>query len=173
VPRKRKNGERADGIAIDYRDHRASGACGLRDFAGAEPDINGGDYAGANAYDSPSAGYESGYGSGGYEGEWGSQRGGPHEEFDPDYQQWRREQMRTLDEDYRNWRQDRYKKFSDEFGQWRSSRPRSQTGSSSGSSTSIGSESGSSGSSGAGSTGSSGTGSTGSSSGTSSSGKSR
>ena len=60
VPRKRKNGERADGIAIDYRDHRASGACGLRDFAGAEPDINGGDYAGANAYDSPSAGYESG-----------------------------------------------------------------------------------------------------------------
>ncbi len=43
--------------------------------------------------------------------------------FDPDYRQWRNEQMRKLDEDYDEWRRDRYKKFSDEFTQWRSNRP--------------------------------------------------
>ncbi len=52
------------------------------------------------------------------------QQGGPfnahHEaDFDPDYHQWRSEQMRALDADYRNWRQDRYQKFSDEFSSWR------------------------------------------------------
>ena len=43
--------------------------------------------------------------------------------YDPDYDQWRREQMRSLDEDYRNWRGERYKKFSDDFSTWRSNRP--------------------------------------------------
>lgn len=43
--------------------------------------------------------------------------------YDPDYDQWRREQLRGLDEDYRNWREERYKKFSDEFSSWRSNRP--------------------------------------------------
>jgi len=53
---------------------------------------------------------------------WG---GGRHDDqFDPDYHQWRSEQIRALDEDYRSWRQDRYKKFSDEFDQWRSGRSR-------------------------------------------------
>ncbi len=42
--------------------------------------------------------------------------------FDPDYQQWRDEQIRNLDSDYETWRKDRYKKFSDEFNTWRSSR---------------------------------------------------
>ncbi len=42
--------------------------------------------------------------------------------FDPDYRQWRDEQMRAFDDDYRQWRQDRYKKFSDEFTTWRSGR---------------------------------------------------
>jgi hypothetical protein len=46
-------------------------------------------------------------------------------QFDPDYHQWRNEQLRTLDDDYRNWRQDRYKKFSDEFSNWRKNRPAS------------------------------------------------
>jgi hypothetical protein len=43
-------------------------------------------------------------------------------EFDPDYLQWRREQMQRLDDDYRSWRQDRFKKFSDEFSSWRKQR---------------------------------------------------
>ena len=42
--------------------------------------------------------------------------------YDPDYQQWRNEQMRNLDNDYESWRADRYKKFSDEFNTWRSNR---------------------------------------------------
>lgn len=51
------------------------------------------------------------------------QQGSPNEQqFDPDYQQWRSEQMRNLDDDYRNWRRDRYKKFSEEFTTWRNSR---------------------------------------------------
>jgi hypothetical protein len=49
------------------------------------------------------------------------------DQFDPDYHQWRSEQMRALDEDYRSWRQDRYKKFSNEFDQWRSERNRNLT----------------------------------------------
>ena len=41
---------------------------------------------------------------------------------DPDYHQWREEQIRNLDNDYQSWRQDRYRKFSDEFNTWRASR---------------------------------------------------
>jgi hypothetical protein len=48
--------------------------------------------------------------------------------FDPDYHQWRGEQMRKLDDDYRSWREDRYKKFSDEFSSWRKSRPQGGPG---------------------------------------------
>lgn len=72
----------------------------------------------------------------------------PHR-FDPDYDQWRSEQLRNLDDDYDAWRKDRYKKFSAEFNAWRSSRSGSQPGrddssstrgqAGSGSSTSIGS----------------------------------
>lgn len=60
----------------------------------------------------------------------GEQGGSRHEsEFDPDYLQWRNEQMRSLDEDYRSWRRDRFKKFSDEFSTWRGQRAgRSQPG---------------------------------------------
>jgi hypothetical protein len=43
---------------------------------------------------------------------------------DPDYQQWRNEQLRNLDEDYESWRGERYKKFSDDFNTWRSNRTR-------------------------------------------------
>jgi hypothetical protein len=41
---------------------------------------------------------------------------------DPDYLQWRREQMRNLDRDYAEWRKERYKKFSEDFDQWRRAR---------------------------------------------------
>lgn len=49
-------------------------------------------------------------------------QGRTSEPFDPDYHQWRQEQVDALDEDYRNWRNDRYKKFSDEFNKWRTER---------------------------------------------------
>jgi hypothetical protein len=42
--------------------------------------------------------------------------------FDPDYHQWRDEQLRNLDNDYQDWRKERYQKFSDEFATWRNSR---------------------------------------------------
>ncbi len=68
-------------------------------------------------------GYQSGYG--GYGQGYGGRQGGDaqqRDQFDPDYSQWRREQMRALDDDYQQWREDRFKKFSDEFSTWRSSR---------------------------------------------------
>ncbi len=43
-------------------------------------------------------------------------------QFDPDYYQWRNEQLSALDDDYQAWRGERYKKFADEFNQWRSGR---------------------------------------------------
>lgn len=46
------------------------------------------------------------------------------DEFDPDYYQWRSEQMRALDDDYRAWRQERNGSFSDEFTAWRDERVR-------------------------------------------------
>lgn len=61
-------------------------------------------------------------------GDWSSRSGtNQHgqeqgDEFDPDYHQWRRDQLQTLDNDYRQFRQERFKKFSDEFSSWRTSR---------------------------------------------------
>lgn len=55
---------------------------------------------------------------------------------DPDYHQWRQEQIRNLDRDYNDWRQERYHKFSSDFDSWRSNRPRGdlpQTGETDGS----------------------------------------
>ena len=58
--------------------------------------------------------------------DWQDRQGRSHDqnrhEFEPDYHQWRAEQVRALDDDYRNWRQDRYKKFSEEFSDWRKNR---------------------------------------------------
>ena len=82
-----------------------------------QPDYRGGER--------PAGGYGS-YGS--TDGAYGDvqrhnpQQGQQHGHFDPDYHQWRTEQMNKLDEDYRSWRSDRYKKFSDEFKSWRSAR---------------------------------------------------
>jgi hypothetical protein len=80
---------------------------------------------------------EGSYGSHG----WG-RRGDAHDlddrQFDPDYRQWREQQMRELDRDYELWRQERYKKFSEEFNQWRESRRR-PSGQSAGSDTPGGS----------------------------------
>jgi len=48
--------------------------------------------------------------------------------FEPDYHQWREEQLRNLDNDYETWRGERYKKFSEDFNTWRSSRERDSGG---------------------------------------------
>ncbi len=64
------------------------------------------------------------YGDGGYQGNWRSGQGGGQSYHDPDYHQWRSEQMRQLDRDYDEWRQHRYQRFSDEFNDWRSTRDR-------------------------------------------------
>ena len=47
---------------------------------------------------------------------------------DPDYQQWRDEQLRMLDDDYDTWRKERYQKFSDDFSQWRTTRNTGSSG---------------------------------------------
>lgn len=41
---------------------------------------------------------------------------------DPDYHQWRNEQISSLDKDYETYRGERYQKFSDDFNTWRSNR---------------------------------------------------
>lgn len=46
--------------------------------------------------------------------------------FDPDYHQWRGEQMRQMDAEYEEWRRERYQRFSSEFDQWRSQRTAGQ-----------------------------------------------
>jgi len=61
------------------------------------------------------------YGDNGYQGNFQQgQRGQAY--HDPDYHQWRGEQLSKLDRDYDEWRQHRYQRFADEFDQWRSSR---------------------------------------------------
>ena len=74
---------------------------------------NTGPYAGSQTY----GGYGDQLGYGSYQG--GRQQQHHH---DPDYQQWREQQLRNLDEDYQSWRGERYKKFSDEFDSWRKNR---------------------------------------------------
>ena len=66
---------------------------------------------------------------GGYEANYAGQH------HDPDYHQWRNEQIRGLDNDYKAWREERYSNFSNEFGEWRRGRQNKQStgGSSSGS----------------------------------------
>lgn len=74
---------------------------------------NAGPYAGSQTY----GGYGDQLG-------YGSRPEGRHEgqHHDPDYQQWREQQLRNLDDDYQSWRGERYKKFSDEFDNWRKNR---------------------------------------------------
>jgi hypothetical protein len=63
---------------------------------------------------------------------------------DPDYQQWRNEQLERFDDDFEAFRRERYGKFAEEFNTWRSNRanqkPSSEnpgTGSSDSSSSSL------------------------------------
>ena len=97
---------------------------GSRRPSGLDRDYRGAGYAGPGGYGGGFGGQDVGRGRGQY---GGGQRENQH--FDPDYDQWRREQLRALDDDYNQWREDRFKKFSDEFSTWRSSRAqRSETG---------------------------------------------
>lgn len=74
---------------------------------------NAGPYAGSQTY-------------GGYGDQLGYGSTPPH--HDPDYHQWREQQMRQLDEDYQSWRGERYKRFSDDFETWRRERALRQAG---------------------------------------------
>ena len=61
------------------------------------------------------------YGDNGYQGNFQQgQRGQSY--HDPDYHQWRSEQLSRLDRDYDEWRQHRYQRFSEEFDNWRTNR---------------------------------------------------
>ena len=61
------------------------------------------------------------YGDNGYQGNWTQgQRGQSY--HDPDYHQWRSEQLNRLDRDYEEWRQHRYQRFADDFDTWRANR---------------------------------------------------
>ncbi|MFL6679148.1 MAG: hypothetical protein ACJ8IK_12465 [Burkholderiaceae bacterium] len=61
------------------------------------------------------------YGDNGYQSNWQQGQQG-HAFHDPDYHQWRNEQMNKLDRDYHEWRQQRYQRFSDDFDKWRADR---------------------------------------------------
>lgn len=76
---------------------------------------NAGPYAGSQTY----GGYGDQLGYGSYQ-----DRSQQH--HDPDYQQWREQQLRNLDDEYQSWRGERYKKFSDEFDSWRKNRQSQQ-----------------------------------------------
>ena len=125
-------GQRPWGDERDWNRRSASSGADSREWAPPGPqhgkayprgyDRSGSDYGGQGC---------DVFGPRGSEGEMGQSDQG---QFDPDYHQWRNEQLRTLDDDYRNWRQDRYKKFSDEFSHWRKNRPSSAGESDSGSS---------------------------------------
>ena len=89
------------------------------------------------------SGYGEDYGQDVYRGgEYGRSSPEAHEEFDPDYLNWRRAQMasydrdyshwrehqaRIHDDDYRRWREERRRKFHDDFHGWRLSRTDSGT----------------------------------------------
>lgn len=53
--------------------------------------------------------------------------------FEPDYQRWRGEQLRSFDDDYQAYRQQQRKSFSEEFSAWRDSRRVQATGTRTGS----------------------------------------
>ncbi|HEY8977086.1 MAG TPA: hypothetical protein VIN75_22915 [Burkholderiaceae bacterium] len=62
------------------------------------------------------------YGDNGYQSNWQQGQRGGQAYHDPDYHQWRSEQLNKLDRDYEEWRQHRYQRFSDDFDKWRADR---------------------------------------------------
>jgi len=62
------------------------------------------------------------YGDNGYQGNWEQGQRGGQAYHDPDYHQWRSEQLNKLDRDYEEWRQHRYQRFSEDFDKWRADR---------------------------------------------------
>lgn len=89
---------------------------------------NEGPNPGFGSNPSHGSGHEQQPGGQSWEGNQGGQQsardyGSSHQDLlDPDYQQWRSEQMRSFDDDYRNWRQERFRRFSDDFTNWRKGR---------------------------------------------------
>jgi hypothetical protein len=48
----------------------------------------------------------------------------PDHEFDPDYVQWREEQLRSHDRDYQEWRRSQHRQYDDQYRQYRDERQR-------------------------------------------------
>jgi hypothetical protein len=124
-PRRSQYGETDYGV---YGPHYGSGYPGDA--------IHGGDVRGyGHSQYAGGYGYERGddrYGRQGYgQSEWHQEYEREQHRFDPDYLQWRAEQIRNLDNDYFNYRRERYKKFSEEFDAWRRNRASSAGGSAS------------------------------------------
>lgn len=127
-------GYRNDGRTLHrYQDQDRCGAGGSRSggWASQRYPEDGGSFGwdqgyGAGAQD----GYEDMQGYGGYGGyetgrgarTYGSPSRQQQQRRDPDYHQWREEQLRMLDDDYESWRKERYQKFSEEFNTWRANR---------------------------------------------------
>ncbi len=81
--------------------------------------FGGGQLGGYQEWEQAHRGRDQEYSGRGGDYQQSSRSGNQSDQFDPDYHQWRDEQMRAFDDDYRSWRKDRFKKFSDEFSEWR------------------------------------------------------
>ncbi len=71
-------------------------------------------------------GFQFGYPQGGYGYDQSNYGQHQHQHMhDPEYCQWRQEQIRSLDDSYSAWRDERYSKFAKDFGEWRKNRKES------------------------------------------------
>jgi len=91
-----------------------------------EPEVSGrpygSSYGGWQRGELPGNRGDDRFGRQGYgQSRWQQEYEGEEQTFDPDYLQWRAEQIRNLDRDYQRYRKERYKKFCDEFDEWRRS----------------------------------------------------
>lgn len=115
----------------DYR-QGSPNSWGRGEWAGEFGDAAAADYAGSQdgargSRGQGGFGYGAGQGSYGGPGQWGrGEYGGEYgrgqPQHDPDYLQWREEQIRKLDSEYQSWREERYRRFSEDFNSWRAAR---------------------------------------------------
>ncbi len=116
-------GPRYAGSGSGQSNYASGGYWGSRERGGQGQRYGMGDERGDDRWN------RQGYGQSAWQHE--VERGQHH--MDPDYLQWREEQIRNLDADYQRYRQERYRKFADEFGLWRRSRESSSSPSGQGS----------------------------------------
>ena len=97
----------------------------------------GADWGQGRGYTAGGYGYGEGEYAPGFHGQPGRAQGQGFDqdndnEFEPDYREWRRQQISALDDDYRAYRSERQQKFSDDFETYRKNKTKSagSTGSS-------------------------------------------